>query len=163
MVVAMGLTLIFGGVVEARAQSRVLIQQLDTANKSSSIGTQKSGVTGVVVDTSKEPIINASVSALMNGRLINGIITDVEGRYSIELPSGQYKLQVRYLGYETEVVDVVVSDGVTKTDFVMKQSSEDLSVLGGPIVRTVDRRTFNRNHRALKREERKARKKKSNE
>lgn len=161
MVVAMGLTLIFGGVIEAKAQSKVLVQQTDTTQKLSNIGRIKTGVAGVVVDTNKEPITNASVSALVNGRLINGIITDVDGQYSIELPPGQYKLQVHYLGYTTQIADVVVSEGLTRSDFVMEQSSEDLSVLGGPIVRTVDRRTFNRNHRALKREERKARRRKS--
>ncbi len=57
MVVAMGLTLIFSGVVEGKAQSKVLVQQTDTIKKTVRTEGLKTGVMGIVVDSAKDPVV----------------------------------------------------------------------------------------------------------
>lgn len=59
-------------------------------------------VKGVIVDTSQEPIIGASVIVKSNAAL--GTITDFNGRFSIEVPSGNSILVVSYIGMETQEI-----------------------------------------------------------
>lgn len=57
-------------------------------------------VRGVIVDTSQEPIIGASVVLKSNASV--GTITDINGRFSIEVPSNNPVLIVSYIGMETQ-------------------------------------------------------------
>ena len=58
-------------------------------------------VTGVV-RTATETLIGATVTA--DGKSNVGVITDIDGRFSMKVPSGTKKLRVSYQGYKT--VDV---------------------------------------------------------
>ncbi len=162
MVVAMGLTLIFGGVVEAKVQSKVLVQQNDTVKKAVHTEDLKTGVMGTVADSAKEPVVNALIIACLNGREMGSTITNIDGQYSMQLTPGQYELTISYLGLATQIKSVVVADHMVSADFTMDRDKNAI-VLGGPIVRIVDRRTFNRNLRAIKRGERKARRRMSDD
>ncbi|KAB4429227.1 SusC/RagA family TonB-linked outer membrane protein, partial [Bacteroides thetaiotaomicron] len=61
-------------------------------------------ITGVVTDSKGESIIGANV--VVKGQSNVGAITDVEGRYQIMVPSDNAILQVSYLGYVTEEINV---------------------------------------------------------
>ena len=61
-------------------------------------------ITGVVTDSKGESIIGANV--VVKGQSNVGAITDVEGRYQIMIPSDNAILQVSYLGYVTEEINV---------------------------------------------------------
>jgi hypothetical protein len=39
-----------------------------------------------------------------------GTVTDFEGKFRIQLEPGNYSLQVSYVGYETQVKNITVSD-----------------------------------------------------
>ena len=56
---------------------------------------------GKVVDSKGEPIIGASV--IEKGSTTNGVITDIDGAFSIKVPSGK-QIEVSCIGYETVVV-----------------------------------------------------------
>ena len=59
-------------------------------------------ITGTVVDKSGEPVIGANV--VVKGTT-NGTITDVDGKYTLEVPEGSV-LQVSYIGYNPAEVKV---------------------------------------------------------
>lgn len=61
-------------------------------------------VQGIVYDgDTREPLIGAAVT--IPGSTI-GVVTDINGRYSITMSNGQHTLQFRYVGYETQVREV---------------------------------------------------------
>ncbi|HJD77199.1 MAG TPA: carboxypeptidase-like regulatory domain-containing protein, partial [Bacteroides reticulotermitis] len=62
-------------------------------------------VTGVVTDANKEPMIGVNISVQNMPGL--GVITDINGKYSIKV-SPFNKLVYSYIGYET--VEVLVKD-----------------------------------------------------
>lgn len=59
--------------------------------------------TGVVVDESDQPIIGVMVSALGAS---SGTTTDIEGRFRLELRVEVGQLQLSYIGYKTQLVDI---------------------------------------------------------
>jgi len=65
-------------------------------------------VTGVIVDSSGEPIIGANV---MEAGTMNGTITNYDGEFSLEKVNGN-QLQVSYIGYRTKVVSINQSEAI---------------------------------------------------
>mgnify|MGYP003243763554 FL=1 len=63
----------------------------------------KRKVTGQVTDNMEEAVIGASVFVMGAS---NGTITDMNGHFSLELPDDNAKLQVSYIGYKTQVINV---------------------------------------------------------
>lgn len=81
---------------------------------------QDSGVLiGVITDQdSGEPIPGVQIYDASTSR---GEVTDIDGKYSIELPAGNYNLTISFVGYSTIEHSVNVESGKTQTlDFLMK-------------------------------------------
>ena len=84
-------------------------------NNTISVGNQKSGeliekvrtktINGKVVDPNGEPIIGASV--LVKGTA-NGVITDLDGNYSLADVPGNAMLAFSYIGYQTVEIKAFV-------------------------------------------------------
>ena len=89
---------------------------------------QNATVRGVVLDeVTGEPIISASV--FISGTT-NGVSTNLDGFYSINVPAGTHKLVCTYLGYDSTVVTVIVSENqVLNQPLTMSESSVQLSVV----------------------------------
>ncbi len=64
-------------------------------------------VTGHVTDEMNEPLIGASVLVKETG---NGVITDLDGNFTIVVPAQIGVLQISYVGYETQQV-AIPADG----------------------------------------------------
>ena len=78
----------------------------------------QSKVTGKVVDASGEPIIGASV--MVKGTS-NGVVTDLDGNYSISnVPAGA-SLNISYVGYRTRTVAV---DGKSLLNVTMEEDRQ---------------------------------------
>ena len=62
-------------------------------------------VTGTVLDGSMtgEPLMGATVKVV---GVQQGTTTDMEGRFSIEMPAGKVLLQISMMGYKTQVVNI---------------------------------------------------------
>lgn len=60
-------------------------------------------VSGVVLDSEREPIIGVNV--MIPGTTI-GTLTDVNGKYSLTIPNGQNQLQFSFVGYQTQTRDI---------------------------------------------------------
>lgn len=66
------------------------------------VSAQERVVKGQVVDEAGEPIIGATV--LVEGMANKGVITDIDGNYTIIVPDKQ-KLVISFIGYTTQVVN----------------------------------------------------------
>ena len=87
--------------------------------------TQK--VSGTVVDKDNVPIIGATV--VVEGTS-TGVITDLDGRYTIDMPAGKNKLQFSYIGYSTLTVDVNSRAEVNVTLFEETVNMQEVIVVG---------------------------------
>lgn len=63
--------------------------------------TRKMKVAGKVLDAADEPVVGAIVREKSNPS--NGAITDINGNYSIEVPSGA-TLELSYIGYKSQTI-----------------------------------------------------------
>ena len=74
-------------------------------------------VSGVVTDASSDlPIPGATVVVLAS---TIGVRTDVDGAYEIEVPPGQHRLEISFVGYRTETV--TLADGQTTLDVALEE------------------------------------------
>lgn len=91
---------------------------------------QKSGkVTGTVLDEfNAMSLPMAPVEVVESGALV---YTDLDGKYTVELPPGNYKLKVTFSGYQDQVVPVTVVSGETITlniAITMERFQEEVTV-----------------------------------
>ena len=78
---------------------------------------QKSVLSGTITDENDgEPLIGATVKAANVG-----VISDFDGKYSLELENGTYELEISYVGYEPMIQSVTL-DGDTQMDFQLSSS-----------------------------------------
>lgn len=63
---------------------------------------QSTVVKGTVKDATGEPVIGASIK--VQGDTKSGAITDIDGNYEITVPSPKSKIEISYLGSQTQVV-----------------------------------------------------------
>ena len=92
------------------------------------------GITGTVIDGDfNEPLPFANILVKETGE---GVTSDFDGKYSIELPKGSYTLVFSFVGYETkEITNFNVSDAdYTITDIVLNSVAQGLE----EVVITVD-------------------------
>lgn len=91
-------------------------------------------VTGTVTDETGEPMVGATVMQKGSG---NGVSTDIDGNYSIKVPS-KSSLTFSYIGYDAKTVAV---NGQTKIDVKMDGSStmlEEVVAIGYGTVKKKD-------------------------
>lgn len=84
-------------------------------------------VTGQVTGENGDPLVGASVQ-VMNTQV--GTITDFDGNFQIEVPSGANTLVVSYLGYTEQMVDITGQNSVTVSLVVDGIALDDIVVVG---------------------------------
>lgn len=97
---------------------------------------QKRTVSGIVTDSKNEPLIGVNVT--IKNASTTGTITDIDGKYSLEIPSGNSVLVFSYIGYSTQEIKVnnqSVVDVVLKDDM---QALEEVVVIGYGTVKRRD-------------------------
>lgn len=82
-------------------------------------------IKGRVTDTNNEPLVNATVTIEGTTR---GIVTDIDGSFSLEISDPGARLKISYLGYTTQLVTV---GNKPEIHIVMK---EDLQMLDEVVV-----------------------------
>ena len=81
-------------------------------------------VSGRVVDTEGKPIIGVAV---LSPKTHNGVVTDMEGRFQMNLPTGEAFLTFKMIDYPSKTVQVDKSD---LGDIVMdKNATQDVVVI----------------------------------
>lgn len=84
---------------------------------------QNASISGVITDENGEGVFAANV--IIDAAKGWAASTDFDGKYSIELPAGTYKVLVRYIGYEESTKEVSVKSGENKKlDFSLKQGDQ---------------------------------------
>ncbi len=106
-----------------------------------SVMAQERTITGVVVDADlqDDPLPGATISVANEGSKVhNGVVSDYEGRFTLKISDKVKSFTVRYLGYQTVVVNLVAG----KNDYKVSLKSDAKSV--GEVVVTgyqkIDRR-----------------------
>lgn len=84
-----------------------------------SVWAQNIQLTGVVTDTSKEPIIGASI---VEKGTTNGVITDYEGKFTLSV-SSKATIVISYVGFQTQEIAV---NGRTHIETILKEDTEVL-------------------------------------
>ena len=88
---------------------------------------QAQTVKGVVKDATGETVIGATVQ---EQGVQNGVVTDIDGKFSITLKGKSHKLNVSYIGMKTKTVDVTEQSNVTVELDDENNTLEDLIVVG---------------------------------
>ncbi|MFT5998570.1 MAG: TonB-linked SusC/RagA family outer membrane protein [Neolewinella sp.] len=78
-------------------------------------------ISGVIKDGSGESLIGASL--LVKGTT-SGTVTDIDGKFSINLPASAKQIVVSYTGYTT--LDVPIVAGKTMYDIVLEENTQQL-------------------------------------
>ncbi len=94
----------------------------------------KKQITGVVVDNFGEPVISANV---VEKGTTNGIITDADGRFSLDVEEGAI-LHVTYIGYIPQDVSVRNQTSITITLMEDLQALEEVVVVGYGVQKKVN-------------------------
>ena len=89
-------------------------------------------IKGLVQDKNHEPIIGATVVAKGT---TTGAITDIDGRFTLNLPEGATKLSFSFIGYSSVDVDVTNQSDVNVTLFEDVVSLQDVVVIGYNVVK----------------------------
>jgi TonB-linked SusC/RagA family outer membrane protein len=89
---------------------------------------QKQRITGVVIDEiTSEPIIGANV--IVEGTTL-GVITDIDGKFSVELPASNSVLVISYIGYLTQRVTTAGQTSVEVKLTADVKNLEEIVVVG---------------------------------
>ena len=88
-------------------------------------GTVEGTVTG-----DDERLYGVSIAIKGTGK---GTITNLDGKYSMEMAAGDYTLEASYVGYVTQTREITITDGQTVTaDFILSEgvNIEEIVVIG---------------------------------
>ncbi len=85
-------------------------------------------VTGVVTETSGEPVIGATIRE--KGNTTNGTVTDIDGNYSIKVANANATLIFSYVGLETQEVKIAGRKKVNVTLNSDDEILEEVVVVG---------------------------------
>jgi len=84
--------------------------------------TRKHLVTGLVTDVDNQPL--AGVTIVVPGTQA-GTITDVDGKFTLDVPTGKNKIRISYLGFVPQ--DIAISNDNKPLTIVLHENSEQLS------------------------------------
>ena len=98
-IILLSLTTVFNFQVNAISVNNKFLTEKD--EKINSEATQETQITGIVVDSEGLPLPGANV--LEKGTL-NGVVTDFEGNFSIDIPNKDAILVISYVGYTTKEI-----------------------------------------------------------
>lgn len=89
---------------------------------------QSRTIKGQILDENGEPLIGVSV--VVKGESTVGTITDFDGNFSLEVPSGQKILVVSYIGYKTQEVTLGTGDTINIKMVLDTQALDEVVVIG---------------------------------
>lgn len=100
------------------------ILMLSVLSMTSVAGAQGSGreISGRVLDTEGEPLIGATVMLKDGAKVLNGVLTDVDGGFRLKAKPGN-QLEVTYIGYVSATIKV---GDKTSYEIVLTSNSQEL-------------------------------------
>ena len=97
---------------------------------------QNKTITGTVTDSKQEPLIGVNVT--LKGNASSGAITDLDGKYSLSVPSGKSTLVFSYIGYVTQEIAVDSRSVVNVALVEDAQALDEVVVVGYGVVKKRD-------------------------
>ncbi|MDR2918795.1 MAG: TonB-dependent receptor [Tannerella sp.] len=144
--------------VSYAVEGSYIILSVGSKESSGGVSQQKRMIMGTITDASGEPIIGANV--IEKGTPSNGVITDIDGRFSLSVQNEQGVLTISYIGYipqeialgsasnynvilreDTQALDEVVIIGygaVKKSDLTGSVGSIAVDKIQGVSIKSVD-------------------------
>lgn len=107
------------GIVYAMEGNNILLMNRIVSDSQQTSQRKGKIISGTVVDASGIPIIGANV--MVQGTT-NGTITDVDGKFTLEVEEGAV-LQISYIGYKEQFVQIGKNPSI---DVTLKEDSENL-------------------------------------
>jgi len=126
-----------------------LLTALLAASPPSINATANGDIGGTVLDSAAgTPLAGGEVRILQSGNVVTTTVTDAFGRFVVHnLPSGNYRVEVRFLGYRAQTHDVAVgaAEGFSRADFRLAPIPINLSAVevATAVPLAVDTRTGN--------------------
>lgn len=101
----------------------VVIKKEEILQKEKNVGSGR--LSGHVTDERNEPVIGASVFVPSTAQ---GTITDIDGKYNLQVPAGGITIEVSFLSYEKKIIkNINIHTGKTVTlDVMLKESAQQL-------------------------------------
>ncbi|MEE9361797.1 MAG: TonB-dependent receptor [Cellulophaga sp.] len=85
-------------------------------------------ITGTIIDKeTKEPLAYATVSIFKQGKVVDGIITNEDGKFSISAQTGEYLLKAEYLSYITYERQVTLKKDIDLGAIFMEVDTQALN------------------------------------
>jgi TonB-linked SusC/RagA family outer membrane protein len=84
-------------------------------------------ISGIVLDENNQSVIGANV--IVDGGL-TGTITDIDGRFEMEVPTTKGRLRISYVGYEPKYVNINQNDNLRVVIEPMLKALEEVVVVG---------------------------------
>ena len=109
---------------------------------------QSKAIRGTVKDNTGEPVIGANIVVFGQSKI--GTITDVNGNFTLQVPDNTKKLEVSYIGMNTQQIDI---KGSAPLNITMKDSSKDLDEIVVIGYGTVKKRDLTGSMTSIKSEE----------
>ena len=98
-----------------------------TAN-STAAAANNATISGRIKDTNdKSAIIGATVLLMQDTMQIAGTTTDNNGKFTLNADTGNYILELSYIGYETIRMALTVNDNTYIGDILMQEGATELS------------------------------------
>nr|HMS70924.1 SusC/RagA family TonB-linked outer membrane protein [Saprospiraceae bacterium] len=92
-------------------------------------------ITGRVFDANNEPLIGATV---LEKGTSNGVVTDIDGKFSISVDNNSTALMISYVGYVSQEVDISSSNTVEVVMLSDATTLNEVTVIGYGSVRKSD-------------------------
>ena len=87
-------------------------------------------ISGIIIDAeTKEPLEFATVSLLKDGKLIDGIITNEKGEFSISANKGTYTIKVDYISYKSHEANIQLDKNLDLGTISLKIDMEALDAV----------------------------------
>lgn len=82
------------------------------------------GVRGTIVDEKNQPVAGVTVSA---DKTVSTTVTKADGKYSLSLTAGTYKILYSYVGYESQTVEVTITNDYAEQNITLAVSNSSLN------------------------------------
>ena len=91
-----------------------------------SLAAQRYSLGGRVTNSAEQPIPYATVVVLQDNTQVTGTTTNSEGRFTLSAESGDYTLNITYVGYKSVQLPISLTENTTLADIILEEDSEKI-------------------------------------
>ena len=107
-----------------RRLANIFLTALCMLISAASASAQRHNIGGRVIDTDNNPVPYSTVVILSEGSQVTGGSTNDDGRFTLSVPSGDYTLSARYIGYKSVEFPISIEASTDLGDITLEPESE---------------------------------------